>query len=90
MKRILTESNPQRWRALAILEDGAEALMCLGDSAVQVREDYTIPWYDLFPEQVRKSVDEIQVQKWNGPESRGEWVMVSCLPIPPLRQQQVA
>jgi hypothetical protein len=84
------EHHAQRWRALAILDDGAEALMCLGESAVQVRENYTIPWYELFHEQVRKSVDEIQVQKWSGPDSRGEWVMVSSLPIPPLRQQQVA
>lgn len=86
MKRMaagaMTESKVQNWRALAKLDDGTEALLCLGGSIVQVRETYHEPWYELFDEEVRVHVEEIELQKWNGAPDCGEWQTISSLSIP--------
>ena len=91
MKRTqLTETKAQRWRALAILDDGTEALLCLGSSIVQVRDNYRDPWYDLLAEQVRKETDEIALQKWSGAPDQGSWETQANLPLPPVRRPAVA
>lgn len=78
----LQESKAQNWRALAILDDGSQALLCLGGSIVQVRQMYREPWFDLFDEEVRNRVEEIELQKWSGAPDRGEWQTTDNLPIP--------
>lgn len=85
-QQILSETKAQRWRALAVLTSGSEALLCLGQSIVQVREYYLEPWYDMFTEEVRRDTDEIQIQKWIGAASCGEWKMQATLPVPPVRR----
>lgn len=92
MKPILREPKAQRWRAVAVLRDGSEALLCLGGSIGQVRETYSEPWFELLAEDVRKATHEIHLQKWDGLPDRGEWVTQSRLPLPttPVLQFQPA
>jgi len=81
MNRVLKEMKHQRWRALAMLNDGTEALICLGNTVANVRESYLEPWLELFDEDVRKETDEIVLQKWIGEPDRGEWVTQANLPL---------
>lgn len=83
------EPKMQRWRAIAVSTRGEESLICLGQSIVEVREYYTIPWFDLFDEEVRKQVAEIHIQRWKGVFDYGKWVDETTLPIP-VAQSQVA
>lgn len=84
-KTVLHESRAQRWRALAVLDDGAEALLYLGSSIVQVRENYHVPWFELFEKEIRDKVDSIELQKWAGAPDCGEWITQSNLPLPGSR-----
>jgi hypothetical protein len=87
MKRTtFRESKAQRWRALAILDNGTEVLLCLGASMTQVKDFYQIPWYEYLPEDVRKEVDEISLQKWVGLPDCGEWITQASLPLLPYNR----
>jgi len=79
---ILSEPKAQRWRALAILSNKQEALLCLGQSIVQVRDGYLVPWYKYFPLETRKKVTSIEIQKWVGMADLGNWEPQALLPIP--------
>lgn len=81
MKR-LQETKAQRWRALACLKSGEEALICLGSSSVQVKDYYTVPWFEIFEEDVRKDTEDIVLQRWSGIPDLGHWVTQNHLPIP--------
>jgi hypothetical protein len=95
MKRMptgigLQETKAQRWSAVAILKNGQEALICLGASSVDVRNIYAIPWFELFTEEVRREVTNIEMQKWMGAPDYGRWIPSGTLPIPTKPAVQVA
>lgn len=80
----MTESKAQRWRALAIMSDGSEALLYLGSSIVQVRDNYAESWAEYFNDASRKATVKIVLQKWNGAVDCGRWETQqnSNLPMP--------
>lgn len=84
----LTEPKAQRWRALAVLDDGTEALLCLGQTVAQVRETYQLAWRSVFPPEVRTNVLEVVLQKWVGTPDFGSWQIQTPLPLP--QESQVA
>lgn len=77
----------QRWRALAVMLDEEEALLCLGSSITELKNHYFEPWYEHFPEITRRAVHEILVQKWfpTSADGKGEWKTQSNLTIPPVK-----
>ncbi len=78
----LTETKPQRWRAVTVNGAGKEGLLILGSSYGQVQETYDDPFFSHLDEEERGQVKEIRLQKWNGTPDRGRWVTQRPLPIP--------
>ena len=78
----LSEPMAQRWRALVVLNDGQEALLCLGKSHIQVQKDYTIPWWELFDRELQKQTKHIVLQRWVGASDRGKWMTQDFLKTP--------
>lgn len=78
----LQELKPQRWRSLAIMESGEEALICLGQSIVQIRESYVNAWIGVFTKEARAKTKEVIAQKWVGISSHGYWKFVMKMPHP--------
>lgn len=78
----LSETKPQRWRALALYNDGQEALLRLGSNIAQVTESYEYPFFELLDDEEREKVKEIHLQKWNGTADKGCWESQKQLPVP--------
>jgi hypothetical protein len=78
----LHESKAQRWRALAILQDGQEALVYVGMSIVQVRDNYQSAWSSVFSDEAKQKTNEIVVQKWMGTADKGKWITQTNLEMP--------
>jgi hypothetical protein len=77
-----TEAKYQTWRALAILADGGECLLCVGRSAPHVQASYADAFRGLLdgPEQAR--VRRICLECWQGVADRGRWVARASLALP--------
>lgn len=82
MKQNLTETRPQRWRALVTYGDGQEGLLCLGQNFNQVQEYYDTPYFELLDDEERSRVKSISLQKWQGMSDSGRWETQRDLPIP--------
>ncbi|HEV3257872.1 MAG TPA: hypothetical protein VG013_13385 [Gemmataceae bacterium] len=76
------ESKLQRWRALAVFEDGSECLVYLGRSSGQVRGGYAAAYADIFDGDERDQVRRVVLQLWEGAADEGRWVEQSALPVP--------
>lgn len=76
----LQEPMAQRWRALAMLKNNEEALLYVGNTIAQVRENYAEVWFDMFDEDVRDHVREVVLQKFVGAPDRGRWITQISLP----------
>lgn len=85
-----TESKPQGWRALAVLEDGSECLVYVGRSTTQVRGGYASAFLDLFDEEERARVSHISLQRWNGAPDAGYWTEQARLSVPSSRKMAQA
>ena len=79
---MLEEPKAQRWRAVAVFQDGTESLLFLGSSFAQVREGYGEPWFELFEPEAHARLKEIRVEKWSGIPDRGRWLFHQVLPTP--------
>lgn len=70
----LMERRIQRWRAIAEMDNGNQALLCLGMSDLDVKNHYANSWYNLLSLSERKQTSSIMLQKWNGSSMRGKWI----------------
>lgn len=85
-----TESKPQGWRALAILEDGSERLLYLGRSTTQVRAGYGMAYFELLEDEERQQIQRISLQRWNGAADAGRWQQQTTLTIPDMKVAKIA
>jgi hypothetical protein len=86
----LAEAKAQRWRALAIYQDGQEGLLYLGTSYTQVQEGYDDPYFELLDDEERDRLKSVHLQKWVGAPDSGHWVYQRDLPIPESLAMPVA
>ena len=88
---IQTESNAQGWRAVAIFDDRPDALIFVGRSSMQVRQEYVAAYMELYDEEEREHVTTIQLQQWSGAPDAGRWVLKNTLKVPaPASKMRVA
>jgi hypothetical protein len=82
MIQFQTEAKPQCWRAVALFEDGTEALLFLGRSSTQVRAGYPEAYTELLDDEERERVQSIALQRWNGAPDAGRWQFQTNLRVP--------
>jgi hypothetical protein len=82
MTSYLTEAKPQCWRAVAIYEDGREALIYLGLSSQKIREGYIDAYFEVLDAEERAMVKTVSLQRWNGAPDAGKWSQTTTLNIP--------
>ena len=78
----MNSNGAQDWRAVAIIAAGGERLLCLGESASQVRAAYTGAWSEVIRDEDRPTVKQISLQKWTGKVWQGQWEHDSWLNLP--------
>lgn len=79
---IQVESKAQGWRAVAVFDDRADALIFVGRSSTQVRQEYAEAFTELLDEEEREHVTTIQLQQWSGAPDAGRWNHKSNLKVP--------
>jgi hypothetical protein len=79
---IQTESKAQGWRAIAVFDDRSDALIFVGRSSTQVRQEYVESFFELLDEEEREHVTSIQLQQWSGAPDAGRWNLKSTLKLP--------
>ena len=79
---IQTESKAQGWRAVAIFDDRPDALIFVGRSSTQVRQEYAEAYSELLDDEEREHVTTIQLQQWSGAPDAGRWVLKNTLKVP--------
>jgi hypothetical protein len=87
---IQTESKAQGWRAVAIFDDRPDALIFVGRSSFQVRQEYIEAYMELLDEEEREHVTTIQLQQWNGAPDAGRWLLKNDLKVPGTAKVRVA
>ena len=88
---ITTESKAQGWRAVAVFDDRADALIFVGRSSTQVRQQYIEAFTEGLDDEEREHVTSIQLQQWSGAPDAGRWVLKTTLKVPvPLSKMRVA
>lgn len=86
----MNSNGAQDWRAVAIIAAGGERLLCLGESASQVRAAYTGAWSEVIRDEDRPTVKQISLQKWTGKVWQGQWEHDSWLNLPTGRAAKAA
>jgi hypothetical protein len=85
------ESKAQGWRAVAIFDDRPDALIFVGRSSTQVRQEYAAAFLELLDDEEREHVTAIQLQQWSGAPDAGRWVPKNSLKVPmPVKQRLAA
>jgi hypothetical protein len=79
---VTSESKAQGWRAVAVFDDRPDALIFVGRSSTQVRQEYAEAFAELLDEEEREHVTTIQLQQWNGAPDAGRWLLKSTLKVP--------
>lgn len=79
---IQTESKAQGWRALAVLDGTAEALLFVGRSSTQVRAGYAEAFAELFEDDEKERTTAIKLQQWQGTPDAGKWLDKAELRLP--------
>jgi len=88
---IQTESKAQGWRAVAVFDDRPDALIFVGRSSMQVRQEYAAAYLELYDEEEREHVTTIQLQQWSGAPDAGRWNLKNTLKVPaPSSKMRVA
>jgi hypothetical protein len=83
----LTETNFQRWRAVA-LGDKHQHLIFVGSSSGLVRKSYPIAYHSLLQEDEKLNIKKIVLQQWLGTANEGRWLTKILLPIPPMPEEE--
>ncbi len=81
MKNRPVEPDAQRYRAVAQFPDNKEGLILLGNTSVEVCEEYQDAFLDLY-EDKKHDVIGIQLQKWEGHPDCGRWKAQRTLTVP--------
>ena len=79
---IQTESKAQGWRAVAVFDDRGDALIFVGRSSTQVRQEYAEAFLEYLDDEEREHVTAIQLQQWSGAPDAGRWVHKANLRLP--------
>jgi hypothetical protein len=87
---IQTESKAQGWRAVAVFDDRPDALIFVGRSSTQVRQEYVEAFLELYDEEEREHVTSIQLQQWSGAPDAGRWVHKTNLRLPTPAKARLA
>jgi len=86
----MNSNGAQDWRAVAIIAAGGERLLCLGESASQVRAAYGGAWTEVIRDEDRPTVKQISLQKWTGKVWQGQWEHDTYLNLPTGRASKAA
>ena len=80
----LSESKAQGWRAIAVPEDGSEALVMIGMSSAQIRAGYVAALQEMLEEEPDgvACVTDIRLEQWYGAPDAGRWTHKNTLRIP--------
>jgi hypothetical protein len=87
---IQTESKAQGWRAVAIFDDRGDALIFVGRSSTQVRQEYAESFNEYLDDEEREHVTAIQLQQWSGAPDAGRWILKATLKVPTPTKARVA
>jgi hypothetical protein len=87
---IQTESKAQGWRAVAVFDDRGDALIFVGRSSTQVRQEYAEAFLELLDDEEREHVTGIQLQQWSGAPDAGRWNVKAALKLPTPAKVKVA
>ncbi|MFM8271611.1 MAG: hypothetical protein ACKODX_04670 [Gemmata sp.] len=79
---VTTESKAQGWRAVAVFDDRGDALVFVGRSSTQVRQQYVEAFLEVLDEEEREHVTAVQLQQWSGAPDAGRWVLKGALKVP--------
>ena len=79
---INTESKAQNWRAIAVFDDRPDALLFVGRSSSQVRQDYLESYREVLDDEERAHVTTIRMQQWEGSPDAGRWLNKAELKLP--------
>lgn len=79
---IQTESKAQGWRAVAVFDDRGDALVFVGRSSTQVRQEYVEAYLELLDDEEKEHVTGIQLQQWSGAPDAGRWMVKAALKLP--------
>ena len=79
---VTTESKAQGWRAVAIFDDRGDALLFVGRSSTQVRQEFVAAFAEVLDDEEREHVTTIQLQQWSGAPDAGRWVLKNTLKVP--------
>jgi hypothetical protein len=74
MLLIQTEEKAQNWRALAVMANGTEAMLFVGRSSKQIRDEYTAAFQELLEDDEQEAVETIHLQQWQGSPDAGRWL----------------
>ena len=77
-----TESKAQGWRAVAVFDDRPDALIFVGRSSTQVRQEYVGAFMELLDEEEREQVVSIALERWHGAPDAGTWEAQTTLKVP--------
>jgi len=87
---IQTESKAQGWRAVAVFDDRGDALIFVGRSSTQVRQEYAESFLEYLDDEEREHVTTIQLQQWSGAPDAGRWIQKANLKVPGAVKARVA
>jgi hypothetical protein len=87
---IQTESKAQGWRAVAVFDDRGDALLFVGRSSTQVRQEYAESFLEYLDDEEREHVTGIQLQQWSGAPDAGRWILKASLKMPVPTKVRVA
>jgi len=87
---IQTESKAQGWRAVAVFDDRGDALIFVGRSSTQVRQEYAEAFLEYLDDEEREHVTAIQLQQWSGAPDAGRWVYKANLRLPTPAKAKLA
>jgi hypothetical protein len=82
----VVESKAQGWRAIAKFKDGKEALLFVGMSGTQVRQNYQAALEEFFDESEIANLNEIRLEQWYGAPDAGKWMDKSKLRMPSKKE----
>lgn len=87
---IQTESKAQGWRAVAVFDDRGDALIFVGRSSTQVRQEYVEAFNELLDDEEKEHVTGVQLQQWSGSPDAGRWNVKAALKLPTAAKLRLA